>query len=104
MRHTRYRQLDTLIIGANPEKLNAPPRAEVKVDVDWPGHGRWQASTAQVKGLLFKASMVGGSIQAQRKNGDWERIYNYKTVRGVRYGCALSTGEWFEVIALREVA
>ena len=67
----RYRQLSLLTIGANPDKLKAPPRVEIKVPVDWPGHSRWEANTAQVKALLFKAQQGGGCLQAQRANGDW---------------------------------
>lgn len=105
MRHTRYRQLERLILGADPEKLANPrrPRVDITVPVQWAGRGHWSASTAQVTAIIAKAAMLGGSVQAQAKNGDWHRIYRYMTKRGVRYGCNLATGEWFEVQALREV-
>lgn len=102
MRHTRYRRLDTLVIGADPKKLQQPGM-EVTVPVDWPGRGQWQANTAQVKAIMLKARALGGSIEAQRANGDWEKIYAYKTVKGVRMACGVATGLWFEVQALREV-
>ena len=98
-----YRQLDLLILGANPEKLAARRRLEVTVNVI-DHNGQWMANTAQVKGLLFRAAMRGGQIQAQRTDtGDWVRISNYKTVKGQAYGCSLASGVWLEVQAVREV-
>ena len=98
------RQLNLLILGANPEKLEARKRAQEVVLVEWTGRcGTWQASTGQVKSLLINCAKRGGSVQAQDVAGDWHRIHNYRTVKGARQACALATGRWFEVQALREV-
>jgi hypothetical protein len=105
MRSNNHRQysLDSLILGANPDKLETHKRIDVKVPVE-AGRGRWLASTAQVKALMFKASQCGGMVQAQAVGqGQWVNIYNYKTVRGVGYGCNRATGSWFAVQAIREV-
>jgi hypothetical protein len=92
-----------LILGANPDKLESRKHIDIQVPVE-AGRGRWLASTAQVKALMFKASQCGGMVQAQAVGaGQWVRIYNYKTVRGVAYGLSVTTGAWFPVQAVREV-
>jgi hypothetical protein len=100
--HRQYR-LDSLILGANPEKLEARRRIEIQVPVE-AGRGRWLATTAQAKTLISKASQCGGAVYAQAIGaGQWVRICDYKTVRGQGLAKSTITGAWFEVQAIREV-
>ena len=96
--------LSQYIIGALPEKLARSRRVDCRIAVI-DGGSRWLASTAQVKQMLFNAAMGHrtGRVEAQRIDGSWIRIQNYKTSRGVGRGCSIATGEWFDVVAVREV-
>jgi len=103
MHNTRYRQLEMLILGASPEKLAAPRRLDVRVPVDI-GHCQpWQASSGQVNALIDKMAMLGGTVQAQKIDGEWAAIYRYRVRYGQPQGCNAATGQWFEVRAVRQV-
>jgi hypothetical protein len=100
----RYRRLDAMLIGANPEKLAAAQRRPAPmVRVDYRTRAGWRASSGQVQKLMATLALGGGAIEAQDGAGDWRRIRDYMVKRGQASGCDQATGEWFAVAALREV-